>query len=57
MTPDPRPPHVFLSYSHDSQEHKDRVLALCDRLRADGIDAWLRSARTRTLFRRAGAFP
>ena len=35
------PPQVFLSYSHDSPEHKDRVLALCDRLRQDGIDAWI----------------
>ncbi len=31
-------PKVFISYSHDSKEHKDRVLALSDRLRADGID-------------------
>lgn len=31
-------PKVFISYSHDSQEHLDRVLALSDRLRADGID-------------------
>ena len=31
-------PKVFISYSHDSDEHKDRVLALSDRLRADGID-------------------
>ncbi|MDP3105470.1 MAG: tetratricopeptide repeat protein [Candidatus Methanoperedens sp.] len=31
-------PTVFISYSHDSKEHKDRVLALSDRLRADGID-------------------
>jgi serine phosphatase RsbU (regulator of sigma subunit) len=37
----PHSPKVFLSYSHDSQEHKDRVLALCDRLRGDGIDAWI----------------
>jgi hypothetical protein len=38
--PDPiqNNPKVFISYSHDSQEHKDRVLALSDRLRADGID-------------------
>ena len=34
-------PRVFLSYSHDSDEHRDRVLALADRLRADGIDAHL----------------
>jgi len=29
---------VFISYSHDSDQHKDRVLTLSDRLRADGID-------------------
>src|SRR5262245_34711513 len=32
---------VFISYSHDSEEHGDKVLALAERLRADGIDAWL----------------
>lgn len=32
------PPRVFISYSHDSEVHKDRVLALSDRLRSDGID-------------------
>jgi len=31
-------PRVFISYSHDSHEHLDRVLVLSDRLRADGID-------------------
>jgi hypothetical protein len=31
-------PKVFISYSHDSQEHGDRVLTLSDRLRSDGID-------------------
>ena len=35
------PPIVFISYSHDSPEHSDRVLALSDRLRADGIDCIL----------------
>uniref|UniRef100_Q01P11 SEFIR domain protein n=1 Tax=Solibacter usitatus (strain Ellin6076) TaxID=234267 RepID=Q01P11_SOLUE len=30
---------IFISYSHDSEEHRRRVLALADRLRADGIDA------------------
>ncbi|HXL35926.1 MAG TPA: toll/interleukin-1 receptor domain-containing protein, partial [Ktedonobacteraceae bacterium] len=35
------PPTVFISYSHDSPEHADRVLALSDRLRADGIDCIL----------------
>src|SRR5436305_3474937 len=34
----PRPPRVFVSYSHDSPAHMDRVLALCDRLRRDGVD-------------------
>jgi SEFIR domain len=29
---------VFISYSHDSPEHKDRILALSDRLRQAGID-------------------
>lgn len=34
-----QPPRVFISYSHDSEAHKDRVLQLADRLRRDGIDA------------------
>jgi pimeloyl-ACP methyl ester carboxylesterase len=29
---------VFISYSHDNQEHLDRVLALSDRLRQEGVD-------------------
>ncbi len=36
--PDPIPPRVFISYSHDSNQHADRVLALADRLRDDGLD-------------------
>jgi hypothetical protein len=36
--PAPEHPKVFISYSHDSQEHGDRVLTLSDRLRGDGID-------------------
>jgi tetratricopeptide (TPR) repeat protein len=32
---------VFISYSHDSPDHMDRVLALADRLRQDGINAIL----------------
>jgi hypothetical protein len=32
---------VFISYSHDSPEHEAKVLALANRLRADGIDAVL----------------
>jgi nucleoside phosphorylase/tetratricopeptide (TPR) repeat protein len=31
-------PRVFISYSHDSPEHCDRVLALSDRLREEGVD-------------------
>lgn len=31
-------PRVFISYSHDSYDHADRVRALSDRLRTDGID-------------------
>jgi tetratricopeptide (TPR) repeat protein len=34
-------PRVFISYSHDSIEHIDRVLALSNRLRQDGIDCIL----------------
>jgi hypothetical protein len=34
-------PTVFISYSHDSPEHVDRVLALADRLVHDGIDCIL----------------
>src|ERR1700739_277091 len=37
MTPE-RPPKVFISYSHDSDEHEERVLNLADRLANDGID-------------------
>ena len=33
------PPKVFISYSHDSPEHAQRVLVLSDRLRQDGIDS------------------
>ncbi len=32
---------VFISYSHDSPEHERQVLALSERLRADGIDSWI----------------
>lgn len=34
-------PVVFISYSHDSDEHSERVLALSERLRQDGIDTRL----------------
>jgi len=32
------PLRVFISYSHDSQEHLDRVWNLSERLRGDGVD-------------------
>lgn len=31
-------PTVFISYSHDSKEHQDRVLTLSNKLRSEGID-------------------
>src|SRR5271166_3941589 len=34
-------PRVFISYSNDSDEHADQVLALADALFADGIDVIL----------------
>lgn len=32
-----QPINVFISYSHDSDAHRDRVLALSNRLRKDGV--------------------
>ena len=32
---------VFISYSHDSAEHREKVLALSERLRLDGIETRL----------------
>ena len=37
--PETAAPRILISYSHDDPAHCDRVLALADRLRADGIDA------------------
>ncbi len=34
-----RPPRVFISYSHDSTQHKELVLHFAKRLRKDGVDA------------------
>lgn len=34
-------PKVFISYSHDSKEHQDRVLELSNKLRSEGIDCSL----------------
>ncbi len=36
-----RPPRAFISYSHDSPEHRARVLALALELRAGGVDCEL----------------
>jgi len=36
-----RRPTALISYSHDSEEHENRVLELANRLRADGIDCEL----------------
>ncbi|MEX1368265.1 MAG: SUMF1/EgtB/PvdO family nonheme iron enzyme [Nannocystaceae bacterium] len=41
MAEDDRPVRVFISYSHDSDAHRDRVAALADRLRGEGVDAWI----------------
>ena len=42
MTPPKQPnPRVFISYSHDSVEHTQLVCALADRLRRDGVEAWI----------------
>jgi hypothetical protein len=38
---DPLALSVFISYSHDSDEHRERVLGLSERLRADGIETIL----------------
>jgi hypothetical protein len=35
------PLRVFISYSHDSEEHRKRVLGLSERLRQDGLSAAL----------------
>jgi SEFIR domain len=35
------PTRVFVSYSHESDEHSSRVLELANRLRDDGIDTWI----------------
>jgi tetratricopeptide (TPR) repeat protein len=41
MPPAERPPKVFISYSHDTPEHIERVLALGQRLLTDGVDVVL----------------
>lgn len=34
-------PKIFISYSHDSQEHQDKVLVISNKLRSEGIDCIL----------------
>ncbi len=36
-----KPIRVFISVSHDSDEHDQRMLELANQLRRDGIDAWI----------------
>lgn len=36
-----QPIRVFISYSHDDDAHREFVLRLANRLRAEGIDAWI----------------
>ena len=55
----PEHPKVFISYSHDSPEHKQWVLELSTKLRNDGVDVilgqWdLRPGDDRTLFMENG---
>lgn len=38
LKPAQRSPRVFISYSHETQEHDERVLNLAKRLRSDGVD-------------------
>ncbi len=40
MSAPTKKPRVFVSYSHDSEEHNERVLSLCDLLVRKGIDCW-----------------
>jgi len=34
-------PRVLISYSHDSDDHRARIVALANQLRADGVAAWI----------------
>jgi len=34
-------PRVFISYAHESDEQRERVVALARRLRKEGVDAWI----------------
>lgn len=41
------PPKVFISYSHDSEEHKNWVIQLATRLRSNGVDIILDAWNTK----------
>ena len=41
MTQTANPPKVFISYSWTSEEHKEYVLNLAEKLRCDGVDVIL----------------
>lgn len=43
------PTKVFLSYSHDNEQHSQRVLTLANQLRSHGVDAELDQYVTRPL--------
>jgi hypothetical protein len=36
-----QPPRVFISYTHDSEVHRQRVLELSERLRSNCVNAWI----------------
>ena len=37
----PQAPHVFISYSHDNQAHKDWVRHLAEKLQRNGVETIL----------------
>jgi len=41
LVPSSPAPWVFISYSQESTEHNDAVRALADKLRSEGVDAWI----------------
>lgn len=49
-----RHPTVLISYSHDTPEHEARVLDLCNRLRARGVDTF-KAWRSAALSKRFGS--
>jgi hypothetical protein len=44
---DETPPQVFISYSHDSDEHKNWIIQLATRLRSNGVDIILDAWNTK----------